>query len=295
MAVVTASVATAAVGAGSAIAQSKAAKKATKAQTEAADANLAQQKAIYDQNRADLAPTRIIGDQARNEMAYQLGLQGYQPEQNRGSFVGPVSTGPGYRVGDGAQRLPYLGDGGLESQEPDIQPYVPFPEDLEPETLEQRSRYGAFETTPGYQFRFDEGQRSLAAAAAAGGYRGSGRQIKEAIRYGQNFASNEYGNYYNRLASLANAGQTATGQTVSAANQHAVNTGNIITNTGEARAAGAAAQGNAITGGLAAVGSGINFYAANQPSGGATGITGAATGAAGAGAASNVYRLNGGT
>jgi hypothetical protein len=72
-----------------------------------------------------------------------------------------------------------------------------------------------FQTEPGYQFRFEEGQRALDRGAAARGGLLSGGYGRKAIRYGQGFASNEYANVYNRIANIAGMGQVA--------NQHAGN------------------------------------------------------------------------
>ena len=66
-----------------------------------------------------------------------------------------------------------------------------------------------FQTDPGYQFRFEEGQRALDRGAAARGGLLSGGYGRKAIRYGQGFASNEYTNVYNRIANIAGMGQTA--------------------------------------------------------------------------------------
>jgi hypothetical protein len=51
---------------------------------------------------------------------------------------------------------------------------------------------------PSYQFRFGEGFRGLENSKAAQGVIGTGGSIKDFINYGQNFASNEYNNAYNR-------------------------------------------------------------------------------------------------
>jgi len=57
---------------------------------------------------------------------------------------------------------------------------------------------GDFTADPGYQFRFDQGEQAGQNALSAGGMKLSGRAAKELTRYGQGFASNEYGNVYNR-------------------------------------------------------------------------------------------------
>lgn len=106
-----------------------------------------------------------------------------------------------------------------------------------------------FQQDPGYQFRMNEGQKALERSAAARGGLNSGATLKALSRYGQDFASNEYGKAYDRfnadrdrrfgrLSSLAGVGQTATGALGQAGQNYATNVGN---NTmGAANAAGAA-------------------------------------------------------
>lgn len=52
---------------------------------------------------------------------------------------------------------------------------------------------------PGYQFRKDEGQRALDASAAARGGAMGGAAAKAALRYGQDYSSNEYDKAFNRF------------------------------------------------------------------------------------------------
>lgn len=51
---------------------------------------------------------------------------------------------------------------------------------------------------PSYQFRKQQGEQSLTNNAAASGLARSGGTLKDFINYGQNFASTEYNNIYNR-------------------------------------------------------------------------------------------------
>lgn len=51
---------------------------------------------------------------------------------------------------------------------------------------------------PGYQFRLQSGTNALQNSAAAKGVTRTGGTLKDLIEYGQNFASNEYGDAYNR-------------------------------------------------------------------------------------------------
>lgn len=51
---------------------------------------------------------------------------------------------------------------------------------------------------PGFQFRLDQGRKALEASAAGKGVLRSGGTLKDILGYGQNFASQEYNNVYNR-------------------------------------------------------------------------------------------------
>lgn len=121
---------------------------------------------------------------------------------------------------------------------------------------------------PGYAFRLAEGNKAINAAAASRGMGNSGATLKALTKYGQDYASNEYGNAFNRfntnqtqrfnrLASLAGVGQTANGQTgvlgANAANQM----GSNMLGAGNAQAAAAMAGGNAVNG---AIGQGMNAW-----------------------------------
>lgn len=103
---------------------------------------------------------------------------------------------------------------------------------------------------PSYQFRLGEGMKALERTASARGGLISGGALKAAQRYGQDFASQEFGNAYNRLAGLAGVGQTATGAMGSAANQFGANAGNLMTGGAAARASGYVGGANALTSGL---------------------------------------------
>lgn len=115
--------------------------------------------------------------------------------------------------------------------------------------------------SPGYQFRLGEGEKGINRAAAAGGSRYSGATLKALQRYGQDFASNEFGNHVNRIFTLSGQGQTGVSQaggasgTLANASQNAANnTGNAIMAGGNATAQGylgsAGAINNAVQGGI---------------------------------------------
>ena len=127
-------------------------------------------------------------------------------------------------------------------------------------------------TDPGYQFRLSEGLKALDRTAAQRGGLVSGGALKAAERYGQDYASNEYQNAFNRyyqerqnmmapLQSLAGVGQTTAQQLGQSAGQYGTNVGNLLTGAGAAQAAGTIGGANALT---SALGGGISAYQSNQ-------------------------------
>lgn len=129
-----------------------------------------------------------------------------------------------------------------------------------------------FNQDPGYQFRMDQGSRALQASAAARGGLLSGGTLKALDRYGQDYASNEYSNAYNRfnndqstrfnrLSSIAGLGQTSTAQTGAAGTAAAGQIGSAQIGAGNAAAAGYVGQANAVNNGISSLG---NFYMQQQ-------------------------------
>lgn len=103
---------------------------------------------------------------------------------------------------------------------------------------------------PGYQFRYDEGMKQLENQLRAAGKFYSGDALKAGQQYGQGFASNEFGNVFNRNAALAGLGQTATNTGVSAGQNTANQMGQNLLGAGNARASGYVGGANAISGSL---------------------------------------------
>jgi hypothetical protein len=143
---------------------------------------------------------------------------------------------------------------------------------------------------PGYAFRLQQGEEALARGATASGGAFSGGTLKALQRYGQDYASNEYnnvynraltnystnfsdaltgyqtrfntyntnqGNTYNRLASLSGLGQTAVGQLNAAGQSAATNIGNLGTSGANAAAAGILGTASAYNSGLNSITGGV--------------------------------------
>jgi hypothetical protein len=125
-----------------------------------------------------------------------------------------------------------------------------------------------YQADPGYQFRLSEGRRGIDAAAGARGARYSGATLKALARFNSDQASQEYGRAYdrynndvstrfNRIASVAGVGQTATNLTNAAGQTYAGQAGDAIQSAGTARASGYVGTANAINNAVGQIG---NYY-----------------------------------
>lgn len=283
-------VAAAVIGGGAALAagsmQSKAAKQSGQAVQQATDKSDATQRYIFDQARADNRVRQQTGDAASMQMArlmglnvgpqaqpqqQQIGQQNYatgQPGANASyggqnalaRFENPtdMAMAPGMNVGVNAL------SGGGEAQVGTGQygPAQQVPSGGQEQTggnaLGGQSPTDWLRSTPGYEFNFDEGARALNTRLAGQGRLQSGDAQREAVRYGQNYGDRIYGDQWNRLAGIAGAGQTASGQNQQAGQNYANNQTNLNMNNANARASSyqnnANAWGNAL-GGVAGAGS----------------------------------------
>lgn len=121
-----------------------------------------------------------------------------------------------------------------------------------PQMTESRLR-----ATPGYQFNQNQGLKAVQNSAAARGLGVSGAALKGAAQYANGLADSTYQNQfsnavtnqtnaYNRLMGGASLGENAAAQTGAYGTQTASNIGNNVIGAGNAQAAGAIAQGNAV-------------------------------------------------
>ncbi len=152
-----------------------------------------------------------------------------------------------------------------------------------------------FQQDPGYAFRQAEGMKALERSAAARGNLMSGSTLKGIQRFGQDLASQEYQNAFNRfqversarlnpLQSLMGSGQSATNVMTGAAGQMGQNEASNLYNAGQARASGYIGQANALNTALGQIGgiasslpeqnAMIGFYNRGSASGGGGGSPG---------------------
>jgi hypothetical protein len=283
-----------ALAAGSAFAASKqasAAKKAGKLQAMAADAGVEEQRRQFDESLRLQAPQRFVGNQATNALARLLGLPEFGAQQmaadnfGRGldaqgnsltSLVGdadlPIAgrrivardknnfdvfygdTQVGQLVRGGANGR-FLANGNAIPQPMAPQAQMPV------EAQDARGNaLAAFLESPDYQFRRDEGTRDIQQQFAARGGAQSGNALKALAQYNSNLASGEFGNRFNRLASLAGFAQQANSQGA----QNAIATGRGVASglqdAGSARASGLVGSANAIGDGIAGLAGTIPLF-----------------------------------
>jgi hypothetical protein len=129
-----------------------------------------------------------------------------------------------------------------------------------------------YQADPGYGFRLREGMKALERSAAARGGLLSGATLRGVQEYGQDLASQEYTNAFNRyqaeraarlnpLQSLTGMGQTTAANVATQAGQLGQNVGANLMAGGAARASGYVGAANALTG---AIGQGLNYYQNQQ-------------------------------
>ena len=133
-----------------------------------------------------------------------------------------------------------------------------------------------FRADPGYNFRMKEGLKSLDAIAASRGGLISGNALRAAQEFGQDLASQEYTNAYNRyranrsdvltpIQSILGQGQTTASELGSAGQNYAKNAGSNMIAAGNARASGYTGSADAWNRGLGgAAGTIVSGLNANQ-------------------------------
>lgn len=140
-----------------------------------------------------------------------------------------------------------------------------------------------YQADPGYAFRLSEGQKALDRSAAARGGLISGSALKAAQRYGQDMASQEFGNAYNRfrdtqglrrnaLAGVTGFAPTAAGAMNASGQNYASGAGSLMVGQGENTANSLLAQQQARSSSYGQLGNVLGKYlGSGSGSGGSSG------------------------
>ena len=210
----------------------------------------------------------LMGQSGAGGAASGAGGQGYAAAQNaanqawlRGEGAAQqarVFTSPYTQAGYGATKeiLNLLGLGTLNPMSMDQYSYGDTSLNETDRAGQQANALSRFKTSPDYSFRVGEGVKALDRSAASRGRLYSGAQDKAITEWGQKTGSEEYGNYFNRLAGIAGIGANTANST------NATATGAL--NTANSAATGIMSPGiNALTsGGLSAANYGARDAAA---------------------------------
>lgn len=256
--------------------QKKANDKGVNAQVDANQQNIGFQSGIYNATTSMNQPARTAGGYALQRQAALLGLD------------------PNLNI-NGALQTPQISPDGtvtyLNSQAGGMQYATPGPGQgwsgqrtpTNPGTMAgSPGVFGSFAqpftgadltNDPGYQFRLEQGAKTVDRAQAASGHGYSGSALEAALNYSSGLASQEFNqafsrnetqkvDQYNMLSGLTGGGQIATNANTAAGTNAGSAIGSSITGIGDSRAAGAINEGNiwsheitgvnnAITGGMA--------------------------------------------
>lgn len=290
---------TAAAIVGSAALGAAASNRAAKAGEGASEGAQALSQYQYDQTRRDQAPWRQAGESALNMLGQGFGMA---PIQTEGSFdaqaylaanpdvakyaaensIDPWTGGPmdptnfainhffnqGTKEGrafTGRQQQAATPSGGPE-----------------PGYFNRDFTLADFQKDPGYEFRLNQGLDAVQGSRAARGSMMSGATLKALQDYGSDYASSEFGKAYdrfnndrtqrfNRLATIAGIGQTATNNVGTAGANFANTQSSNLYSGANASAAGSIGMANAIGSGLSNLQSLYQLNQMNSGGGSASG------------------------
>lgn len=242
---------------------------ASDASSEASQAAIAENRRQFDLTRNDTAPYRDVGQNSLYELADIFGVSSpYEREvqqlekdaekaqrsismiQMTAQFNGGELTSEQRREIEDLRST--ISTGNARLTELRANP---------PQQTGSRGLYSNLEMDPGYDFRLAEGEKAMQRMQSAGGTRYGGGALKAAMRYGQDYSSNEFSNAVNRrnselgyLFSLAGFGPQGIATAGQAGANSAANNSNILmqnaANQGNAAMSGASAINNAVQGGI---------------------------------------------
>lgn len=265
-----------------AISNRNAARSAARTSQQATDQTVGLQRDVFNQNRATLAPFVNRGNAAGNQINALLGLGGSQEQggpqavspnalsQFRGNAGAPYGLGdsPGFTYGGmnpggiGGSNVNNIGTPSQLGIQPTItNTTATAPVGQTPQQAAENA-FDIFRNSTGYQFRLGEGMDAVTSAYAGGGMFQSGAAMRRINEYGQNFASNEFGNYMGLLGNQQGTGMQAAGAQAGVDLNFANNASSLIMNNADnqANAAISRAQNNPFANVAGVLGGGLFGY-----------------------------------
>lgn len=244
-------------------------KRAAQVSQENNAANVALQREIYGQNKQILSPFVERGNAAGGALNALLGLGGAPAQQqtqqvqpNALSQFQPTAAAQwgladgmsGYNPALARDMSPItssnfnISGGGmvpngqqtLPTAQPNVMQQTGAVSAGQTAQEAQNAAFDNFRNSTGYKFRLGEGMNALNSGYAGAGVLQSGDAMRAALEYGQNFASNEFGNYAGMLqtqqavgagagSSLAGVGQNFANSVSAQNTMNAANQANAIT------------------------------------------------------------------
>jgi hypothetical protein len=265
----------AAIGIGSTIAggliSSSAAGSAAKTQANSANAATAEEQRQYNQTRADLSPWTSSGTAAASRLNALMGLSNesaiadpyYSQRQDINAQIADL-TAKAAKPNNGFMTNYYNDKIAKLKTQLDALPAAPTATTA---TTTGATSADIMAMDPGYQFRLSEGQKGVERSAAARTGTLSGAATKAMSEYNQNYASNEFGNVFNRLNTLSSLGENAAAQVGNLGAQTASQVGSNTIGAGNATAAGQVASGNTWGNTVSGIGNTISQLLALRNSG----------------------------
>jgi hypothetical protein len=215
---------------GGAALSSSGAKSAANTQAAATDRATKVQQDAYQQTRVDQAPWMQSGQTALYALMDGLGLS-----RPTNPVFYDVNSGPvGSQYGQSSGNNLSPGVMGMLTGSP---PGTGGPAATPTATAQPGMTASmGFQQTPGYAFQVQQATENTKNQMAALGMAGSGDAMRALGERTQGIANQEYGNYLNRLASLAGMGQTATNNVQNATTGMANNVSGLAVTAGNNRA-----------------------------------------------------------
>lgn len=240
--------------------QNKAADKALQASNYAADQSAAVLRENYDKSAQALAPWQQSGMAANNQLNALLGLQ-TPASTNWGAYVqgNPDALANWEAIQGTTNTQPFGGDiakfgqyhYGADGSRRDLTSYTTNAGDA------ARAAFDQFRNSTGYQFRRDQGMDAVNSGYAGAGTLKSGAALKAINDYGQNMATQEFGNYAAMLGNQQSLGANAASAQAGVSQNMGNSLAQIAMQKGDNAANAALSKTNGLANGLSLLGGGL--------------------------------------